>query len=88
MCTIDSIGGTQALSIEVTPMLAKETRIQGVLVGEIEEVEEASGGPSLVSIWKCPQCGCQIQVVIAPAGTIRQPFNCVDGTPMVAGKSH
>lgn len=69
-------------------MLAKDARLQGVLVGEIEEVEKAGGAPSLVSIWMCPECGCQIQIVIAPAGTIRQPFNCVDGTPMVARKSH
>lgn len=88
MCTIDSIRGTQTSSMEVTPMLAKDARLQGVLVDEIEEVQRAGGGPSLVSIWMCPECGCQIQVVIAPAGTIRQPFNCVDGTPMVAGKSH
>lgn len=88
MSTINSIGGTQALSIEVMPMVTKEARLQGVLVGEIEEVEETAGGPSLVSIWMCPACGCQIQIVIASTGTIRQPFNCVDGTPMVAGKSH
>jgi len=45
MSTINPIRGTQALSIEVMPMLAREARLQGVLVGEIEQVEEAGEGP-------------------------------------------
>jgi hypothetical protein len=69
-------------------MEANEVRRQGVLTGEIEEAEEAGKAPSLASVWKCPECGCQIQIVIAPTGPVRQPFTCVDGTPMVAGQSH
>lgn len=43
---------------------------------------------SLASIWRCPSCGAQIQIIVAPATIPKQPFICMDGTPMVAGQSH
>jgi hypothetical protein len=49
MSTTDPGGLMQARSIEPMPVWANEARLQGVLVGEIEEVEEAGKGPSLVS---------------------------------------
>ena len=84
----NSISQTERLNLEATPTDPKEARWHGVLVGELDEVERAGEAPSLASVWKCPERGCQIQVVIAPVGSLYQPFNCMDGTPMVAGKSH
>ena len=51
--------------------------------------ESVSGGeaPALARIWKCPACGAQIQIVVAPANP-SGPFICMCGTPMVAGEEH
>jgi hypothetical protein len=61
-----SISQTERLNLEATPTDPKEARWHGVLLGELDEVERAGEAPSLASVWKCPECGCQIQVVIAP----------------------
>lgn len=53
--------------------------------GELWDAVREGEAPSLASVWECPACGAQIQVLIAPAGIPRQPFQCVDGTPMTPG---
>lgn len=60
----------------------------GVPKGEIVDTAVEGEAASLASVWKCPSCGAQIQIIVAPSVMPRQPFICVDGTPMVAGEEH
>jgi hypothetical protein len=55
---------------------------------ELAETEVQGEAASLASLWKCPQCGAQIQIIVGPQGPIKQPFTCVDGTAMVPGEEH
>lgn len=53
---------------------------------EVADVEEAPAA-SLPTIWECPDCGAQIQVVVAPpTGRAEHPFHCVCGAEMQPGK--
>ena len=60
----------------------------GVPRGDIADTAMEGEAASLAGIWKCPTCGAQIQIIVAPRTVPRQPFICVDGTPMVAGEEH
>jgi hypothetical protein len=60
----------------------------GVPRKELAETEVQGDVASLASLWKCPQFGAQIQVIVAPDGPIEQPFTCVDGTSMIPGEEH
>jgi hypothetical protein len=60
----------------------------GVPLDEIRETGIEGEAPSLASVWKCPNCGTQVQIVVAPSVEPTQPFTCVCGTPMVAGEEH
>jgi hypothetical protein len=60
----------------------------GVPVGEIAETAGGAEQASLAGIWKCPNCGAQVQVIVSSDRTPVQPFTCVCATPMVAGEEH
>ena len=60
----------------------------GVPTQELRDAVHSGDGASLASIWKCPACGAQIQVIVAPDAAPDRPFTCVDGTQMVAGDEH
>jgi hypothetical protein len=85
----NSIARINGPSLEEAPTDAKEARRQDVLMGErIDEVERAGQAPSLASVWKCPEVWLPNPNRHRPGGSLHQPFNFRDGTPMVAGQSH
>ena len=54
-----------------------------------DEAKDTEGAQpaSLATIWKCPDCGSQIQIMVAPPkGRAQRPFTCVCGVEMVPGK--
>lgn len=77
--------GPQEQDAEMNP---RTERDEATPRGEIADTAIEGESASLASIWKCPSCGAQIQIVVAPSVVPRQPFICVDGTPMVAGEEH
>ena len=57
-----------------------------VVKSEAKEAKELNGPASIAGIWKCPDCGGQIQIIVAPETALNQPFICMCGAPMVPGE--
>jgi hypothetical protein len=57
-----------------------------VVKGEASESKETGGPASISGIWKCPDCGGQVQIIVAPNTSLNQPFICMCGAPMVPGE--
>ena len=54
-----------------------------------DEAKDTEGAQpaSLATIWKCPDCGSRIQIMVAsPRGRAQRPFTCVCGVEMVPGE--
>lgn len=61
--------------------MTRETRQE---VTETREAEPAS----IAGIWKCPECGCQVQVLVVPDRPPRRSFVCLCGAEMAPGEEH
>ncbi|HUF52825.1 MAG TPA: hypothetical protein VMR52_03505 [Dehalococcoidia bacterium] len=58
-------------------------------MSNLQEVRDVENAPAaaLPTIWECPECGTQIQVIISPPkGRGRDPFTCVCGAEMNPGR--
>lgn len=55
------------------------------VVSEAVDAKETGGPASISGVWKCPDCGGQIQIIV-PQTALNQPFICMCGAPMVPGE--
>jgi hypothetical protein len=67
-------------------LLARAVRTSSVTRDEVAEAKETAGAASISGLWKCPDCGGQIQIIVAPETALNQPFICMCGSPMAAGE--
>jgi hypothetical protein len=66
--------------------MASDPAPASVVKEEAAESRRTAGQAAISGIWKCPDCGGQVQIIVAPETALNQPFICMCGAPMVPGE--